>query len=250
MTRACLLACAALAVTAPVAHADLDQPIDNIRFPTAGLMSHREYRFQARLTPESSVQGGARLGLWERLQLGVFYGAQNLIGKGGVELNDRPGFEVRVRLVNEGNLPAIAVGFNSQGWYRYDSADQRYQRKSLGFYAVGSRNWKWFAGDFSLHAGANYSLETKDGQKSPDLFAAADWTIAHRVSILGDFDPAFNDNTNDDRYGTGGVYLDAGVRVLLGESLSVMLVFSDLTRNLAPGDKIGRELQVVYLNWF
>jgi hypothetical protein len=249
MTRAALAAAALVAGLTPSALAGLDQPIDNTRFPTAGLMSHREYRFQARLTPESSVQGGARLGLWDRVQLGIFYGGQNLIGNGDVKFNNHVGFEVRARIVEEGAWPAIAVGFNSQGWYGYNGADGRYRRKSLGFYAVASRNWRSFAGDLSLHGGVNYSLETRDGDDSPDVFAAGDWTIAGHVSILADFDAALNDNTRDGRYGDGGVYVDAGLRVALGESLSIMLVFSDLTRNLAH-EEIGRELEIVYLNWF
>ncbi len=249
MTRVAAVALAVVVAASP-ARAGLEQPVDNIHVPTAGLLTHREYRFQARLTPQSSVQGGARLGLFDRLQLGVFYGVQGLVEKGDVGFNDHLGVEVRVRVVNEGAWPAIAVGFDSQGWYAYSGADERYQRKSPGFYAVASRNWNFFAGDFSLHGGVNYSLETHDGEKAPDVFAAADWTVAGVVSFLLDFDAALNDNTSDGRYGEGGVYVDAGLRVGVGENLSLMLVFSDLTRNLAPGDEIGRELEVVFLNWF
>jgi hypothetical protein len=250
MTRAGILSIAAVALLACTARAGLEQPVDNIHTPTAGLLSHREYRFQARLTPESSIQGGGRIGLWDRLQLGVFYGVQRIVETGSVGYNDHVGFEVRTRLFDEARWPALAVGFNSQGWYEYNSADERYDRKSLGFYAVGSKNWRSFAGDLSLHAGVNYSLETADGDEEPDFFAAADWTIAGRVELLGEMTGARNDNNEDGKYGEGGVYVDAGVRVGLGDHLSVMLVFSDLTRNLAPGEDVGRELEIVYLNWF
>ena len=239
-----------LLLSATTSRAGLEQPIDNARYPTAGIMSHREYRFQARLTPESSVQGGARLGFKDRAQIGVFYGAQRLIEMGDPTFNDHLGFEVRVRVVEEDRWPAIAVGFDSQGWYEYNGADERYQRKSLGFYAVASRNWRSFAGDLSVHLGANYSLERADGDDAPGMFGAADWTIAGRVSLLGDIGTAWNDDTRDGRYGEGGIYVDAGVRVALGDHLGLMVVFSDLTKNLAPGEEIGRELEVVYLNWF
>lgn len=239
-----------LLLLARESNAGLEQPIDNVRYPTAGIMSHREYRFQARLTPESSLQGGARLGFKDRAQIGVFYGAQRLIEMGDPTFNDHLGFEVRVRVVEEDRWPAIAVGFDSQGWYEYNGADERYQRKSLGFYAVASRNWHSFAGDLSVHLGANYSLERADGDDAPTMFGAADWTIAGRVSLLGDIGAAWNDDTRDGRYGEGGMYVDAGVRVALGDHLGLMVVFSDLTKNLAPGEEIGRELEVVYLNWF
>lgn len=249
MTRAVALVLLGLVAASP-ARAGLDQPIDNARYPTAGILAHREYRVQARLTPESSIQGGARLGFKDRVQIGVFYGAQRLVEKGDPSANDHVGFEVRARVIEEARWPALAVGFDSQGWYEYDGADERYQRKSLGFYAVASRNWHSFAGDLSLHFGANYSLEREDDDDSPTLFGAADWTIAGRVSLLADVGTAWNDDTADGRFGEGGVYLDAGLRVALGDHVGLMVVFSDLTKNLAPGEEIGRELEVVYLNWF
>ncbi len=238
------------ALAAAPSRAGLEQPVDNVRYPTAGILSHREYRFQARLTPDNSVQGGARIGFRDRFQAGVFYGAQRLVDKGTPPTNDHIGFEVRVRLVEEAQWPALAAGFDSQGWYEYSSPDDRYERKSPGFYLVASRNWRSFAGDLSLHGGVNFSLERADGDDAPTLFAAGDWTIASRVSLLADLGTAWNDDTRDGRFGEGGLYVDAGLRVVLGDNLAVMLVFSDLTRNLAPGEEVGRELEVVYVNWF
>ncbi|MDH4036778.1 MAG: YjbH domain-containing protein [Candidatus Krumholzibacteria bacterium] len=237
-------------LTAPVARAGLEQPVDNVGHPIAGIIPHREYRVQVRLTPESSLQGGVRLGFKDRVQVGVFYGVQKLVETGSPTANDHLGFEVRARVLEEARWPAVAVGFDSQGWYAYDGAYQRYERKSPGVYAVASKNWHSFAGDLSLHLGANYSLETADGDDAPDMFGAADWTIANAVSLLGDLDMAWNDDTPDGRFGEGGVYVDVGVRVALGAHLQLMLVFSDLTRNLGPDAEIGRELEVTYLNWF
>ena len=248
MTRAARLAFLLL-LAAPAARADLAQPINNARYPTAGILPHRAYRVEARLTPESSVQGGARLGLWNRVQIGAFYGVQHIVEKGDPIFNDHAGFEVRARVLEEDRWPALVVGFDSQGWYQYHPGDRRYERKSPGFFAVASKNWRSFAGDLSLHLGADYSLERED-EDAPNLFAAADWTIARTVSLLFDAGTAWNDDTDDGRYGLGGVYLDAGVRVALGEHLQMMLVFSDLTRNLAPGSDVGREVEIVYLNGF
>lgn len=249
MTRAAALV-VLLLLAAPASRADIGQPITNARFPTAGILPDRGYRFEARLTPESSVQGGARIGLWNRLQLGVFYGVQHIVEKGDPIFNDHVGFEVRARIMEEDRWPAVTIGVDTQGWYQYHADDGRYERKSRGVFAVASRNWRSFAGDLSLHVGAGYSLETADHDDAPDLYAAADWTIAGVVSLLCDVDGAFNDDSADGRYGLGGVYVDAGVRVALGDRLQLMLVFSDLTKNLAPGTGIGRELEIVYLNGF
>ncbi len=239
-----------LAACAPAARAGLDQSIDNARYPTAGIVAHREYRAMGRATPESCALFGGRVGLKDVAHVGVFYGVFNLIDRGDPVFYDHVGFDVRVRLAAESRWPALAVGFDSQGWGPYDGDLRRYERKSPGFYLVASKNWRSFAGDLSLTAGANYSFETRDDDRSPDFFAGADWFIARRVSLLVDFDAARNDNAEDGVYGEGGVYVDAGVRVLLGETVSLMLVFSDLTENLAPGTESGRELQLVFANMF
>ncbi|HEU4928569.1 MAG TPA: hypothetical protein VFU38_01965 [Candidatus Krumholzibacteria bacterium] len=239
-----------MVLAAPAARAELSQPIDSARYPTAGIVAHREYRLMARAMPESCALLGGWLGFKDVAHAGVFYGAFHLVDRGEPVFFDHVGFDVRVRLVSETRWPALAAGFDSQGWGPYDGSQRRYERKSPGFYLVASKNWHSFAGDLSLSAGANYTLETRDDDRAPNFFASADWFIAGHVSLLADFDAARNDNADDGIYGEGGVYVDAGVRALLGETVSVMLVFTDLTHNLAPGDESGREVQIVFANTF
>lgn len=233
----------------PAARADLKQPIHNVRYPTAGIVGDREYRFVVRAMPESCVLFGGRIGFKDVCHVGLFYGAFNIIDRGDPVFNDHLGFDARVRLINETQWPALAAGFDSQGWGAYDDVLDRYERKSPGYYIVASKNWRSFMGELSLTAGANYSLENLDDD-TPDFFATGDWFIAQRVSILLDFDAGWNDNLEDGVYGEGGGYFDLGVRVLLGEHVSLMLVFSDLTGNLAPGNDSGRELQIVFWDRF
>lgn len=244
------MAAGILAAAAPEARAGLDQSIDNARYPTAGIVGHREYRLVVRVMPESCVFVGGRVGLKDVLHVGVFYGAYNILDRGDPVFNEHVGFDARVRLLSETRWPALAAGFDSQGWGPYNDDLARYERKSPGFYLVASKNWHSFLGDLSLSAAVDYSMETRDDDRSPDFFAEGDWFIAHRVSLMLDFDAARNDNADDGVYGEGGIYLDLGARVLLGEHLSLMLVFSDLTGNLAPGNDSGREVQVVFADWF
>ena len=245
-TRVCL----ALVLFAAPAQAGFEQPVDGTRYPTAGLLEHREYRFQARIAPESSLLLGARVGLKDRVQAGVFYGAEHLVDRNDLAAHPHAGFEVRVRILAESSRPAVVLGFSSQGWGEYDGGLERYQRKSPGFYAVASKNWRSFLGDLSLHGGVSYSLETGDDDEAPDAFASADWTIAGHVSLLCDVDAAWNDDQRDGRYGEGGAYVDAGLRAALGNRLSLMLVFSDLTGNLAGEEHPARELEIAFTDWF
>jgi len=245
-----LLAAALFCASATPALAGLEQPVDGVRYPTAGILAHREFRLQLRFGPDSELLTGVRAGLGDVVHAGVFFALQNVIDRGDIVANDHVGFEVRARALPETRFPALALGFSSQGWGIYDGGLDRYTRKSPGFYLVASKNWRWFGGDFAAHLGGNYSLETDDGDKDPDLFASVDWSIARRVSLLAEMDAAWNDNNDDGLYGNGDPYLDVGVRVGLGDALLLMLVFSDLTGSLAGVDHPARELEMVFAGFF
>ena len=135
------------------------EPIYMIESPTAGLLAHGEYHIQGRIGPESSVLLDFRVGIKNRVHMGVSFGMQNLFSYEKVEFNDRVGLQFRLRLLEEDDRrPGLALGFNSQGTGAWSEEYERYDRKSRGFYAVFSRNWKIPVGNVSVHGGANYSL--------------------------------------------------------------------------------------------
>jgi hypothetical protein len=232
------------------AEAGMAEPIYMVDSPTAGLLSHGEYHIQGRIGPESSVLLAFRVGVKNRVYLGVSWGMQELFSYQRVEFNDRPGFQFRIRLLEEDDRgPGLALGINTQGVGTWNEDDERYDRKSKGLYFVLSRNWKIPVGYLSAHGGLNYSLEDRDDDDA-DLFAAVDWEAISGLEFILDFDGAFNDNSDDERYGSGGVYLDGAVRVTYGENLQMMLIFRDLTKNYSPERRIGRELEIAFVDFF
>jgi hypothetical protein len=232
------------------AYAGLNEPIYAIDSPTAGILAHGEYLVQGRMGPESSFLIGVRVGFKSRIHVGVSFGLQNVISYEAVRSNDQPGFQVSLRLVEEARGPALAVGFNSQGVGIYDEAEERYERKSRGLYAVLSKNWSVWVGQFSLHGGVNYSFEDADGDDEPNVFAAAGWEVFHGLELLVDADAALNDNSRDGQFGGGGMYIDAAVRVTYGENLSLMLIFRDLSENYESQRRVGRELEISFVDLF
>jgi len=230
--------------------AGVTEPIYMIESPTAGILSHGEYHIQGRIGPESSVLLAFRVGIKNRVHIGVSFGMQQLFSYEQVELNDRPGILFRVRILEEDDRrPGLGIGFSSQGTGFWSDEFERYDRKSKGFYAVISRNWKIPVGHFSLHGGLNYTLENEDVDHL-NAFASADWEAVAGLEFILDFDGAFNDNLDDGRYGGGGVYIDGGIRVTYGEKLQMMLIFKDLTRNFTPERRIGREFEIAFVDFF
>ncbi|NIM19552.1 MAG: hypothetical protein GTO51_04130 [Candidatus Latescibacteria bacterium] len=241
--------CAVVMVFPNLSRAQLSEPLYVIDHPTAGLLQNGGYHFQGRLGPESSILLGLRVGFRNFLQVGASFGMQRVFERGSVDVNDRVGFRVRVRLFEETESPALAVGFDSQGQGFYHGDLERYDRKSPGFYGVLSKNYALGAGFFSIHGGVNYSLEREDDD-DPNLFAAAEWELVESFAILLDADAALNDNNEGSGFGEGGIYLDAALRVTYGESLSMMLIFRDLTGNFEGSDRVGREFEIGFVDTF
>lgn len=245
---ACVLV---LLIAAPgVVRGGVDQPLYAIDSPTAGVLAHGEYHVRGRIGPESSILLGARLGFFGRVQVGASFGMQRVFERGSVSVNDQVGFQARLRVLDEYATPAVAVGFDSQGVGPYDEGLDRYERKSPGFYGVLSKNWSVLLGDFSLHGGVSYSLETGDRDDQLNAFLAGEWIAFRVLSFVIDADGAFNDNTDDGRYGGGGIYVDGAVRVNYGENLSMMLIFRDLTGNYEPDPQVAREFELALVNSF
>jgi hypothetical protein len=245
-----LVACSTALLGVGEAWAGHTEPIYMIDSPTAGLLTHGEYHIQGRTGPESSILLDFRVGIKNRVHMGVAFGMQNVFSYEEIEFNDRVGFQIRLRLFEEDDRrPGLALGFNSQGTGAWSEDDERYDRKSRGFYAVISRNWKIPVGHFSLHGGVNYSLENQDDDNL-NAFAAFDWEAMPGLEFIFDLDGAFNDNVDNDRYGGGGVYLDGAIRVTYGENLQMMLIFRDLTRNYTPVRRIGREFEIAFVEFF
>ncbi len=219
--------------------------------PTAGILPHGGYIMHGSIGPSSSLLFGVKIGFHDRLMLGASFGIQNFVGRGEIEINDKPGFEVRLRIIEEEIIgPALAVGIDTQGEDIYLDDLERYERKSKGFYAVISRNYRLIR-DFSLHAGANYSLERED-EEGVNFFAGATLELIPGFHILLDYNAAIDDDDadNDEARTRGRGYLDAGVRFDYRENLRIKLHFKDLLDNYIPESGIARSFEIFYVNYF
>jgi len=219
--------------------------------PTAGILPHGGYMFYGGVGPSNSLLAGTMIGFYDRLMLGVSFGLQEFVGRGPIDLNEKPGFQVRLRLIEEDeNRPALTVGVDTQGEDAYLESEDRYERKSRGFFAVLSKNYKLIS-DFSLHGGINYSLERRD-EGGVNIFGGAALELFRGFSLLVDYNAALDDN--DGSVATcktrGRGYLDTGVRFDYMDNIRIKLLFKDLLGNYIPEDGVARTLEIFYFDYF
>jgi len=219
--------------------------------PTAGIVPHGGYVMYGSIGPSSSLLFGVKVGFHDRLMLGASFGLQNFVGRGDIEINDKPGFEFRLRVIEEEIIgPALAIGIDTQGEDIYLDDLERYERKSKGFYAVVSRNYRLIR-DFSLHGGANYSLE-RENEEGVNFFAGMTLEVIPGFYILLDYNAAIDDDDTDNPEARtrGRGYLDAGLRFDYRENLRIKLNFKDLLDNYLPESGIARSFELFYVNYF
>jgi hypothetical protein len=218
-----------------------------IDVPTAGMIPHGTLALDMEVYRNGGLLTGVSLGAFDRLILGISYGGTNIIGNETPDWNTIPGFQIKFRLFDESViLPAIALGFDSQGKEVYDTTLSRYTIKSMGFYIVLSKNYE-LVGNLSFHGGVNYSLERADDDKDPNIFLGAEKSIGPILSVLGEYNLGWNDS-NHRAFGKGRGYLNLSIRLSLGKGFSLGMNIKDILKNQRSASVGNRTLMLEYLN--
>ncbi|MFC1499734.1 hypothetical protein ACFL6T_01800 [Candidatus Zixiibacteriota bacterium] len=237
--------------------------------PIAGLLERGSFEVDLRMYPEGGLFTFVTIGLFKSMNIGISYGADNVIGRGKVTWNPNVEAAVKLRVISETvHLPAIAVGYASQGYGPWlgekslgDEDPDRYMVKSPGLYAVASKNWR-FLFEFGTHFGINKSFENADDDDL-NAFIGADISLNPEFYFLAEYDLAINDNHKVNSLGYKNGYLNVGVKWAATPRLRLELIFTNLLDNVRKADKAatiqnlaetlggaGREIRIVYTDWF
>lgn len=154
LTGAVLIASSAVSLNAETA-LEKYEPRYIVDAPTAGMLENMSYSATAQLTAGGGFLVDFTAAFFEFVNVGISYGGVGVISHEAMNLQQYPGFHVKFRLFNEREedfMPAIALGFNSQGkgQYHHKAAEQteeidrnkRYDQLAPDVYAVASKSFK------------------------------------------------------------------------------------------------------------
>jgi hypothetical protein len=225
------------------------EPTKIVDKPTAGLLKRGSYLVSANFYQQGGVLLGLSVGVFEKFSFGISYGGTDIIGPNKIQMNPLPGVNVKLRLVDEGvTMPALALGFDSQGKEPYIDSTNRYTVKSPGFYLAGSKNYS-FLGNLSVHGGVNLSMERGDGDKDINFYVGAEKSIGKDISIYAEYDFANNDN-NSKAIGKGKGYLNLAFRWSWGKGLVVGFDLKNVIKNQDNVQIGNRVLQLDFVGSF
>lgn len=222
--------------------------------PTAGVLDKGQYEVGLRAFANGGLLANINVGITDRFMIGISYGGEKFIGTGEIKFNPLPGVDVRYRIIDENvTLPAITIGFNSQGYGRFirkiDSVRiNRFSRKSPGLFAVASKNYEML-GTIGFHGGLNWAVtEKKDKDNEPNIFVGVDKSINNELSAVAEYTLALNDNKKIIGYKRG--YLNVGARLNFNDKVLVEFFVRDLLNNSKDFGRYSRELRLSFIHAF
>jgi len=197
--------------------------------------------------------GGALLslsvGVSNEFMFGASYGGTHILGEDSLQWNRSPGLLIRYNLIEESfALPALSIGFESQGYGPYVSAFSRYANKSPGFYVVASKSYA-FLEHLDFHGGINYSLERDDGDRDVNLFTGASLAVNQDFELLGEYDFALNDTKEKVSLGEGTGYLNVGLRLNVKKVVYLEMFLKNLLQNRRSAKYFNREFKITFFQY-
>lgn len=262
------------APAAPERPSVMIQPRKLVDAHTAGLLPRAHYDFEFRVHG-SGVEGvngcGLQLaisvGITDRLNVGISYGGDGLIGRGRARGNPYPGGHIKYRLFEEGYvMPALALGYEHQG---YGGIEERegldgFMYKSQGFFVAMSKNYLLFRRlNFGIHAAVNMSMEEVDDVTWPNAYLGLDLGFNEELAMAVEYDLGLNirdPETDWDpirKYYANPLcgFLNIGLRWAFAPTFYIEVLAKDVLENRYNEDTdrpLGwsRELKLVYVNSF
>ncbi|MFQ6678089.1 MAG: hypothetical protein ACE5D0_07170 [Fidelibacterota bacterium] len=231
-------------------------PTNLVTIPTAGTLVRGSFAMKIHVQKNGGLTSGLKVGITDRFQFGLMFGASNLIGDDSLRWYPRPEVNLKYRLIDETTtMPGISLGLDTQGFGTFNEADslKRYEIKAYGLFLSGSKNWTTPLGNMGIHGGMNYNFtEILDGDEDPSLFMGLDLEFNPELSLLFEYNAALNENdlrARDISLNRGG-YLNAAVRWTFVEHLHIELDFNNLLFDKDRVNYFNRELKIIYIEYF
>lgn len=130
-----------------------------IDVPTAEVLDRYGFDSTFRFYSGGGMLAKTHFGVFPRLNVGFGLDADGFVGSEAVDVH-KPTLNVRFRFFDgQRNLPALALGYDGQGFF-FDKATDKYAQREKGLFLVGSG--EIIVPDLSLHAGLNMYDFTND----------------------------------------------------------------------------------------
>ena len=244
-----LLLISVVAVKSNEISLDSYQPRYIVDMPTAGTLDNLQYSVNAILVSNGGFLADVTIGIFKVINFSLSYGGTGIIGYQTMNMQKYPGFHIKGRILGEKeNVPAIALGFNSQGKGTYDKGNDRYEQLAPDFYVAASKSFKWAVGSLALTGGINYSLLVSD-DKGINVYAGIEQSILNICGLALEVNPNLNDKSETIwKEKNKTLMLNGAIKFTPLENMIIEIQFKDMLRNSSRATEVGRYFGVSFIS--
>jgi hypothetical protein len=212
---------------------------------TANTLPRAAYVLNVRVGPGGSLITGVGVGITPYINLGVSYGAGNVIGSGNADWEDEIEFEVKLRLAEEFDImPGLAVGYDSRG-YGVQVGEGGYAKASQGVYIAAVKTAP-FSEYWHFHGGVSRTLELEKAE--PDFFLGLTARFSQEFSLVAEYSLGVEREEEGKSDKTG--FLNAGLRWVFAGQLELDLFFRNLLGPSGSPEPSSRALALAFYDSF
>lgn len=156
--------------------------LEAVDIPTSDILDPATFSTAFRFYNEGGIASRLVIGPFKRVNLGIQGDAQRVIGSQTPHMV-RPSVFFKLRFFDGSDLlPALALGYDNQG-YLYQDSTRDFLQKERGIYLVGSHEILF--PNLQLHAGLN--VDDFSNAKLKGFFGAT-WKIVPAFALLAEYD--------------------------------------------------------------
>lgn len=219
-----LCACCLMVITGSVLCASEEYTAAIIDAPTAHIDEYGGYTASFRFYSEGGILSRLSFGVLNRVNIGFSWDLEEVVGSEIIDVN-KPTLNLKIRFWDGTILfPALAFGYDGQGYFFDETLDEYVQREKGVFLAATQ---ELFLPKLELTAGMNIFDFTEDTVYG---FGGLTYTV-YPVSLLAECD-----NIHEAEFNR----INVGISLMLGSSVSVDLLGRDIGAKYREAERVVR----------
>lgn len=159
--------------------------VEIIDVPTADVVEYKSFKLSFRMHGSGGIIPKMVFGVFNPINIGMSWAIDNLIGTGQNEIDTQPpAIFFKARIYAGGMIiPAVAIGFDGQGYGEYNDDTDKYQYREKGIFLTLTR--EFFIPGLETSFGCNIYDFDDEGLFG---FAGFSYGIEDKIIFLGEYD--------------------------------------------------------------
>lgn len=194
--------------------------IDN---PSPSFLGHGEYLIGFRLQGNNGIMANFGIGLFDRLNMGVSYSGDSILGSGKPTFPQKrgPEFQIRLKIIGEESFvfPDVILGFDTQGFGSYDSTKNGYLVPEKMFYLLLGKTIDFT--NTNISGGINY-------RDKVNFFLSISQLLPSDFNLILEYSSSFYDKEREiEKYG----FLNTGIAWNFSEQVRFLFALREIIKN-------------------